>query len=444
MEDLANPPDGAPPVRTATIESFQSNDTEKDLEFNRNQHELAKRELDSILGRFTRTAACGRQFILVDSLIRHLEAPNSAPPVEPGAARPRWWASDFERLWKTSIFRKTGGAPDLDAASLRRSTTLFFILLQLDCAELTPEFLHNKLDDSKLPLAEGSFTRTIREQIDRHLHLQQTDSTRAPKSWSQFLAEFLEKQIAWCPVKLEIDLQWRDVGTQVLPFYVKVPVSAWHKNPKPSSHGSSIYMIEVPAGCVGQHLARQFEGLHHEVRTKSTEPEDIREGKTEPVSLTTSNHRRRADGEMEVYRFALKEFPPEKRQAFEKERMALKALNRLGGLVTYIGWYQYVDEATVDSTTAGPSHCILLELGNNDLDEQMTEEAAPDLPSEIKVFWEELRRIADALVAIHKFSIDGTEYHGYVLPFPATGHLVYAQAGPHLTAYAQVARRYQA
>ena len=112
----------------------------------------------------------------------------------------------------------------------------------------------------------------------------------------------------------------------------------------------------------------------------------------------------------------MKQFPPSRSEAFEKERVALKALKGLKGIVQYIGWYECTGEdAEMPSRTLpSPSPCILLELATCDLNEAMMDERPPALPDEIKRFWEELVLISEALVSIHAFEIDGTVYHGSV------------------------------
>jgi hypothetical protein len=114
----------------------------------------------------------------------------------------------------------------------------------------------------------------------------------------------------------------------------------------------------------------------------------------------------------------LKEFPNDKFSAFDKERSAFKALRKLDGVIQYIGSYQCSNsrapvaaiphETSMDMTV----HSILLELGNCDFNVAMAGEAPPNLPNEIKQWWEELRGISSALVRIHRFEIDGTVYHG--------------------------------
>jgi hypothetical protein len=435
MDNPLDNPAISPPYRTGTLQSFQSNDTERELELNRNQHEQAKEELSNIIGRFTRTAVCGRPFILVGELTRHLQSSESPSLSEPDATSPRW-TSDFDRLWKSSIFRKTGGAPDLNAEKLRRSTALFFILLQLDYPELTAEFLHYGLDDSMLPLDRETLTRKMRGTIEGYLRTPDP-VPKVPKCWDEFVDMFLKEQQAWCPAKLELNFGSRNVGTQILPFYEKFPISSIQKDPKPSAHGASVCMIEVPEDFVGDKLKKELSGAKYEVSTRSRDLRDIEEGKREIVRLFhlgfqwLSPRPKLCLGKFgtndgyQVYRFALKQFPPEKNEAFEEERIALEALRKLSGMVGYIGWYECIDisppemlapAAIPPSANTHPSHCILLELGDYDFNEAMIEEAPPDLPGEIKTFWKELLGISDALVAIHKFDIDGTTYHGYVSP----------------------------
>jgi hypothetical protein len=89
-------------------------------------------------------------------------------------------------------------------------------------------------------------------------------------------------------------------------------------------------------------------------------------------------------------------------------------------VIAYIGWYECVHPPSKPTTSPGEADgvedgdpcCILLELGICDFNEAMILEAPPNLEREIRKFWEELSGIADALVNIQDFEIDGTRYHG--------------------------------
>jgi hypothetical protein len=88
-------------------------------------------------------------------------------------------------------------------------------------------------------------------------------------------------------------------------------------------------------------------------------------------------------------------------------------------MVQYLGHFSF-DGAPFDPTSR--THNILLEFGDQDLDEYFADEVSypPVRTGEIVVFWESLFKVADAIRKIHNLQFnyeDGTSelYHGYVL-----------------------------
>lgn len=87
------------------------------------------------------------------------------------------------------------------------------------------------------------------------------------------------------------------------------------------------------------------------------------------------------------------------------ESKAFKGMRILDGVVTYLGEYHLNGE-----NQTPPSHHILLEYGERDLDEYLADTYAPVLNNEIIAFWEGVFEIANTLQQMHKLkvpSIDG-------------------------------------
>jgi len=234
--------------RSTTLDSFRSDGTDRHLEVCKNQYDRARKEFLAVLDKFTRKAVCGRPFILIRKLKRTLETSRSAFLSDSESLN---FKSDFDRLWKSSFFRLTAEPPDVSEEKLSRCTSLFFLLVELDLPELTPHFLHNGIDDKALPLDRATLCQKIGD----------ASATRPQRcnftadAWAKFTDDFLAKQYRWCPVKLELNLERRDVGRQVLPFYEKIAITS---HDRPSANGSTLWMIEVPEDFVETQLAEEL------------------------------------------------------------------------------------------------------------------------------------------------------------------------------------------
>lgn len=66
--------------------------------------------------------------------------------------------------------------------------------------------------------------------------------------------------------------------------------------------------------------------------------------------------------------------------------------------------------------TVATTYNILLEYGDEDLDEYFARLLPPVFQTEVEGFWKGLFEVADAVEGIHnlKTDMDGEEYHGYV------------------------------
>jgi len=258
---------------TASCDTTGTNETEKELDFRKGEYDKAKGEFLPVIARFTRKAACGRSFILVGELRSYLDS-------EEGQEL-------FVRLWKSSFFRTTGGMVDLEEPELKSCLVIFFILLQLDCPELTPEFRHHHIFDSNLPLDAETLTGKLKGTVKNFLSRTGPDS-RAPKNWNLFVERFLEEQYPWCPVKFELGFDRRGVGKQILPFYRKEPRAAGHGGQRISSHDASIWIIDIPEDRIGESIRNEYPDCKVEIDTKSHFHEDIQKCKTETVRTLSS------------------------------------------------------------------------------------------------------------------------------------------------------------
>jgi hypothetical protein len=221
--------------RTNSLQSFE---TTAELNVYEEQYKEARRELDSILPRFQRRAVCGRTFYLSKGLAEELKRRRSKS-LQNTAHLKFPWENDFERLWKSSIYRLSVGPPAITEDDLKNNTTLFFILLDIEEPETIDIFLHNGIQDSMLPLSREAMLE-MRPQLDI-------------KNYTTMVERFLEKQPSWCPLKFDLNMEM-NIRDRILPFSRKFPIHPEGQEHKPSAHGSTIWMVEVPGELVGDEL----------------------------------------------------------------------------------------------------------------------------------------------------------------------------------------------
>lgn len=70
----------------------------------------------------------------------------------------------------------------------------------------------------------------------------------------------------------------------------------------------------------------------------------------------------------------------------------------------YLGEYQ-----STESGEDSPKNNILLEYGQQDLDEYLAETYPPVLNTEIIAFWEDLFKVADTLRKLHQFQYNSED-----------------------------------
>lgn len=100
---------------------------------------------------------------------------------------------------------------------------------------------------------------------------------------------------------------------------------------------------------------------------------------------------------------------------YEIESQAFQGIRGQQGVVQYLGEYR------LQQFPKPPSHHIMLEYGEMDLDEYLAETYPPVLNEEIREFWEELFSVARTLKRIHHLQHDNRGgnregYRGQVTP----------------------------
>jgi len=112
---------------------------------------------------------------------------------------------------------------------------------------------------------------------------------------------------------------------------------------------------------------------------------------------------------MQCYEFAVKSYATGWDDIYKLESEAFRAVRSHEGVVKYLGEYHFRE-----CGAASPTHNILLEYGQQDLDEYIADTYPPVLNNEIIAFWEDLFKVAATLKRLHQFqykSEDGRTKH---------------------------------
>lgn len=113
---------------------------------------------------------------------------------------------------------------------------------------------------------------------------------------------------------------------------------------------------------------------------------------------------------LQCYELAVKSYLPEWDQIYLRESEAFKGVKYLDGVVKYLGAY-----SLVGSDAKKPTHHIMLEFGEQDLEEYFATTSAPVLNSEIIAFWEGIFKISETLQKMHQ--LEHKQQNGEVKTF---------------------------
>ncbi|KAL2278790.1 hypothetical protein FJTKL_14133 [Diaporthe vaccinii] len=110
------------------------------------------------------------------------------------------------------------------------------------------------------------------------------------------------------------------------------------------------------------------------------------------------------------YNLAVKSYMEPMKSIYEIESQAFQGIRDQQGVVQYLGEYR-LQHPTIHYPSS-PSHHIMLEYGEMDLDEYLAETFPPVLNEEISEFWKELFSIARTLKRIHHLQYDSSSASG--------------------------------
>ncbi|KAK0114162.1 hypothetical protein ONS95_013663 [Cadophora gregata] len=245
---------------------------------------------------------------------------------------------------------------------------IFSILLELGQGSLIHQFLRRDSVDKHLPFKLYELRNLFRD-------LGVTDPEQAA-------ANFDKLQWKYCPAKLDFHGTRQYPENRIMPFCRRKRINL-------KGGTAQLWKIAV------------LEEFVEEKLRKAVEDSRFDDG----------------DGLGPRYEFALKSFEDGNKQLFLNEKEAFFALNKQSAMVQFLGAYGH-EEAEIPSqnnpTTYAnscegrvrPTHNIILEFGENDLEEYFAGTVPPYLQAELDAFWRGLFVVAEAVKSIHNLTID--------------------------------------
>lgn len=205
---------------------------------------------------------------------------------------------------------------------------------------------------------------------DRYNHIIRASASDQPPRPSQdgprdirdAIAAFDRIRWAFCPAKLKFHLHTSFYEPCILPFFYEK-------------------VINTKGGTANVY--------HYKIQ------EDLIDCKELKEALESSKHNDPKLGS--CYEFAVKSYVDGWDDAYNFESEAYRGIRDQPGVVKYLGEYHFMDG---DMT----KHNIILEYGQQDLDEYLADTYPPVLNAEIIAFWEEIFKVAYTLRDLHQFS----------------------------------------
>ncbi|KAL9581438.1 MAG: hypothetical protein Q9212_003902 [Teloschistes hypoglaucus] len=340
-------------------------------------HENNLLEFKTRLSECTRTAVCGRSFVLLEKFQQWLRGDATSTNTHLSL-----------QLNAAYRHRAAPGLPIPDhifEASTSCCLLIFCILQTIGRGELIHVFVEERKRDSQLPLPPDDVAEILR-----------------PHGASHLASAFAEQQHRFCPATFEHRMPAKWPKDSVIPICNKTPI-----NEGGTAH---LWLIDVPEEFVGEGLRKESSRSRFNVNARTNKAPDWR------------------------YEFALKTFTSVDQKVFENERNAFECLKDHKGMVKYLGWFKSVEckhggggrtMGMVACPDMGKAACpdhhttcnILLEFADMDLGVYFQNRLPPALSKEVEEFWKALFAIADAVKDIHNFKENRgeevREYYGW-------------------------------
>ncbi|XTI86035.1 hypothetical protein V2W45_1233385 [Cenococcum geophilum] len=328
------------------------------------------------LGTLTKTAACGREFVLVQELMDWLG--------EPGVPRIAPLLNDAYKC----DFNWAPVRPDRISES-EQTLLVFCILLDLGYGYLIDKFLEK---DMKL-----SVETDMEAHITEHLQSEGIEHGQA----AEIGKRFEEARWRFCPAQFEFGVSHNYGKKRILPFLKRVPIDEGEGK----GGTANLWNISVPEEFVGCKLRRK---------------------------VPSSKFRDEDSGV--CYEFALKTFKPGSEKQYETEKEAFMPVRDHQGMVKYLGHFKYhfhypmvwnsagqsidkvgltIQTSNEKRTSTQPTNNILLEYGQMDLEVYFANRVPPVLPPEMMAFWRDIFDIAEEVRDIHNLEYLKEKFYGW-------------------------------
>ncbi|KAF5505974.1 hypothetical protein CGCS363_v004313 [Colletotrichum siamense] len=259
--------------------------------------------------------------------------------------------------------------PTLKDKDVERDPILFAILVQMECGHMLHIF-RNSIADTHLGFHNLSHLYTDIEQALKEDKITLPDRYKTT-GYTGVSTDFERRRWAFHPALNVLDMVETGIeGKSILPFFDRDIINE--------------------GGTAEVH--------HHKIHADLVENENLRQ----ILEPRKQDH----NTGIEYYDFAVKSYLNGFDDLYKLDSDAFKRFNgtkdpRSLGVVTYLGEYLRHDR-TDNGFSQGITRHIMLEFGEQDLDEYLADTYPPVLNEEIIAFWESLFEIAKTLARIHQ------------------------------------------
>ncbi|KAF4821021.1 putative serine/threonine-protein kinase mps1 [Colletotrichum siamense] len=337
-------------------------------------YQTALQEFREIRRNHTRKSVHGQEYVLVDNVTKDLRRRSPSCSVDR-------YSDDLDRLGKTAYLRHDSRPPKVRTQEYQGHLPIFYTLLEIEAPSLIDQFRTHK-DLEQLPIALSALKKNI----------------EAPRDIPNFHNMFYERQFAWCPIRFEMEMGRLYDYKEISPFTRKEPIKPYRDGKGPLINTATLYDIEIPEELVEAKLQKQMPSAR------------ISRQETLSDEGTGSNAGWK-------YRFALKQFKPDKQDHFTNEMEMFRNLKNQDGMIQYVGWFRNFEPDGHGGQQM--YYNIVLELAEFDFYTAIRMESPPTSVDEISGFWATMSEISGALASIHYVIIDGNPYltwHGDIKP----------------------------
>ncbi|KAK4198238.1 kinase-like domain-containing protein [Triangularia verruculosa] len=249
---------------------------------------------------------------------------------------------------------------------IQSAMVVFAVLVSIGCGDLLTTFVQYFQDSNLDQQMRNSMASELAQSL-----------LQDPSKTQEIIQRFERSRWAFIPASIEDIHRQRKAltdGTYILPFC---------KKERAGSGGTAVvFKVLIQADLIPDTLREELEG---------SEVDDDHFGK--------------------CYQLAVKSYEEKDRGPFETEKKNFQGIRKIEGVVKYLGWFAYKGSCEDDFRR----YNILLEYGEQDLEEYLADAYPPVLNSEIISFWKKIFRVAKTLENFHSFQYERPD--GGTIPF---------------------------